>query len=71
MDLCGLDFIKYDFVGRFERLDEDVGKVLQILQSQRFSAFDLGKKSHPTNSDSRLTQLYQNKVSRLRLGFKG
>lgn len=58
VDVCGLDFIKYDFVGRFENMDSDVAHVLKRLGRPRGSAFELGKNAHPTAASARLAAMY-------------
>ncbi|CAI7907543.1 unnamed protein product, partial [Closterium sp. NIES-53] len=63
--LCGLDRIRYDLVGRFERMEEDVKAVMMRLGRQPGDAFDFGKKIHPTKSRDQLLQLYSDAVSAL------
>lgn len=64
MDMCALNEIKYDFVGRFENLEEDAKKVMGIIGVEKLSAFSIGKKDHPTNASSRLTTFYDEDVFR-------
>ncbi|GJP34520.1 hypothetical protein CLOM_g18958 [Closterium sp. NIES-68] len=56
--LCGLDRIKYDFVGRFENMEEDVKHIMRRLGREPGDAFDFGKKIHPTKSRDQMLKLY-------------
>ncbi|CAI6006722.1 unnamed protein product [Closterium sp. NIES-65] len=60
IDACRFDKIRFDFVGRFENLAEDVGLVLQRLNRTvgESGAFKISKDAHPTNAGSKLLELY-------------
>ncbi|CAI5507242.1 unnamed protein product [Closterium sp. Naga37s-1] len=67
IDACRFDKIRFDFVGRFENLAEDVGAVLRRLnrtvgESYRavgeLGALKSSKDAHPTNAGSKLLELY-------------
>ncbi|CAI5519551.1 unnamed protein product [Closterium sp. Naga37s-1] len=60
IDACRFDKIRFDFVGRFENLAEDVGVVLQRLNRTvgDSGAFNISKDAHPTNAGSKLLELY-------------
>ncbi|CAI5486510.1 unnamed protein product, partial [Closterium sp. Naga37s-1] len=60
IDACQFDKIRFDFVGRFENLAEDVGLVLQRLNRTvgESGAFKISKDAHPTNAGSKLLELY-------------
>lgn len=55
-DLCGLDDVKYNFVGKFETLAEDVKSVTARFGHKNLSVFKFNV--HPTNTDSKLQNLY-------------
>ncbi|CAI5534712.1 unnamed protein product [Closterium sp. Naga37s-1] len=57
-DICALGSIKYDFVGRFERLEEDVKTVVDRFGGEHLDVFRFGKGAHFTDTDRRLTKLY-------------
>ncbi|GJP48615.1 hypothetical protein CLOM_g7906 [Closterium sp. NIES-68] len=59
-DVCRFNKIRFDFVGRFENLAEDVGKVLQRLNRTvgASGAFKISKDAHPTNAGAKLLELY-------------
>ncbi|GJP85608.1 hypothetical protein CLOP_g15712 [Closterium sp. NIES-67] len=65
--LCGLDHIKYDFVGRFERMERDVAALLALLGRDAGDAFAFGKSVHPTNSSSRLLEMFKDKETYMRV----
>ncbi|CAI7786710.1 unnamed protein product [Closterium sp. NIES-54] len=60
--LCGLDRIRYDYVGRFESMDADVKALMHRFGRDPGDAFDFGKKIHPTKSRDQLQQMFSNKV---------
>jgi len=55
-DLCGLNDVKYNFVGTFETLSEDVKTVTARFGHKNLSVFKFNV--HPTNTDSKLQNLY-------------
>ncbi|CAI6000715.1 unnamed protein product [Closterium sp. NIES-65] len=59
--LCGLDRIRYDYVGRFESMDADVKALMHRFGRDPGDAFDFGKKIHPTKSRDQLQQMFSNK----------
>ncbi|CAI5528137.1 unnamed protein product [Closterium sp. Naga37s-1] len=59
--LCGLDRIRYDYVGRFESMDADVKALMHRFGRDPGDAFDFGKKIHPTKSRDQLPNLFKNK----------
>ncbi|CAI5519543.1 unnamed protein product [Closterium sp. Naga37s-1] len=59
--LCGLDRIRYDYVGRFENMDADVKALMHRFGRDPGDAFDFGKKIHPTKSRDQLQQMFSNK----------
>ncbi|CAI5472574.1 unnamed protein product [Closterium sp. Yama58-4] len=59
--LCGLDRIKYDYVGRFETMDADVKALMQRFGRDPGDAFDFGKKIHPTKSRDQMQHMFTNK----------
>ncbi|CAI5930038.1 unnamed protein product [Closterium sp. NIES-65] len=56
--LCGLDRIRYDYVGRFESMDADVKALMHRFGRDPGDAFDFGKKIHPTKSRDQLLKLF-------------
>ncbi|CAI5519554.1 unnamed protein product [Closterium sp. Naga37s-1] len=62
--LCALDRIKYDFVGRFENMDEDVMTLMRRFGREPGDAFSFGKKLQKTKSRGRLSDAFANKVRR-------
>ncbi|CAI7786830.1 unnamed protein product [Closterium sp. NIES-54] len=59
--LCALDRIKYDFVGRFENMDEDVMALMRRFGREPGDAFSFGKKLQKTKSRGRLSDAFANK----------
>ena len=57
-DICLLNSIKYDFIGRFENLSTDAHKIMNRLKAPPTNAFSLGEKVHPTNSSAKIVNLY-------------
>ncbi|CAI5481047.1 unnamed protein product [Closterium sp. Yama58-4] len=57
-DICALSSIKYDFVGRFEHLEEDVKTVVDRFGGEHLDVFRFGKGAHFTDTDRRLAKLY-------------
>eukprot|EP00475_Leptophrys_vorax_P005164 TRINITY_DN13113_c0_g2_i2.p1 TRINITY_DN13113_c0_g2~~TRINITY_DN13113_c0_g2_i2.p1 ORF type:complete len:140 (+),score=21.22 TRINITY_DN13113_c0_g2_i2:112-531(+) len=59
-DVCRLDAIKFDFVGQFERLADDVASIMGRLNQtlEGSSAFSVSKSAHPTNATNKLRELY-------------
>ncbi|CAI7823905.1 unnamed protein product [Closterium sp. NIES-53] len=58
INLCKLNSIRYDFIGRFENLEEDVAKVMQQFGKEGKDAFNIGHGAHPTNASDKLLELY-------------
>ncbi|CAI7793368.1 unnamed protein product [Closterium sp. NIES-54] len=58
IDLCKLDAIRYDFIGRFENLEEDVAKVMRHFGEEEKNPFHDAHWAHPTNASARLLELY-------------
>ncbi|GJP67473.1 hypothetical protein CLOP_g24293 [Closterium sp. NIES-67] len=58
VDLCALDAIKYDFVGRFESMMDDVRWVMQRLGTEPYGVFDSGHTLQATDADKRIAGLY-------------
>ena len=54
MDMCLLNHIKYDFVGRFENLDEDVKTIMGRIGAPPMTAFAVGGKANPTGANKKL-----------------
>ena len=52
--MCLLDHIKYDFVGRFENLNEDVKAIMNRIGAPPMTAFDVGGNLHPTRANEKL-----------------
>ncbi|GJP48622.1 hypothetical protein CLOM_g7913 [Closterium sp. NIES-68] len=61
--LCGLDRIKYDYVGRFESMDRDVQALMERFGRNAGDAFDFGKKIHPTKSREQMQQMITRKAT--------
>ncbi|GJP62298.1 hypothetical protein CLOP_g19380 [Closterium sp. NIES-67] len=57
-DVCALGLIKYDFVGRFENLEEDAKHVVNRFGGKHFDIFSLGLNAHQTKSDKKLVETY-------------
>ncbi|GJP43484.1 hypothetical protein CLOM_g2938 [Closterium sp. NIES-68] len=57
-DICALGAMKYDFVGRFERMEEDVKVVVDKFGGKHLDVFKFGKGAHFTDTDRRLAKLY-------------
>ncbi|CAI5497880.1 unnamed protein product, partial [Closterium sp. Naga37s-1] len=62
IDLCALDRVHYDFVGRFENMSADVAAVMRQLNTSDLGIFQKGKSLQLTGADQRSAQLYD-KVS--------
>ncbi|CAI7907738.1 unnamed protein product [Closterium sp. NIES-54] len=59
VDVCRLNDIRFDFVGHFENLGEDVPVVMQRLNRTITSeAFSIGKSAHPTNARDKFLDLF-------------
>ncbi|CAI5963106.1 unnamed protein product [Closterium sp. NIES-65] len=58
INLCKLNSIRYDFIGRFENLEEDVAKVMRQFGKEGKDAFNIGHGAHPTNASDKLLELY-------------
>ncbi|CAI5493623.1 unnamed protein product [Closterium sp. Naga37s-1] len=58
VELCALDWIKYDFVGRFESMMEGVQWVMQRLGTEQYGVFDSGHTLQATDADKRIARLY-------------
>ncbi|CAI5999523.1 unnamed protein product [Closterium sp. NIES-65] len=58
VDICGLAHVQYDFVGRFEHLEEDVRRVTARFNDSHLDIFNFGKSVHATNSEAQLARLY-------------
>eukprot|EP00475_Leptophrys_vorax_P043303 TRINITY_DN8291_c0_g1_i1.p3 TRINITY_DN8291_c0_g1~~TRINITY_DN8291_c0_g1_i1.p3 ORF type:complete len:230 (+),score=10.78 TRINITY_DN8291_c0_g1_i1:97-690(+) len=59
--LCGLHMIKYDFIGRFERLEDDVAAVVRHLNRSDVDprrVFRQGSAIHKTRAERRLRKAY-------------
>ena len=56
--LCGLDQIKYNFIGKFENLQEDVLKVVARFNNSGLQLFKFGKSVHHTGSDKKVARVY-------------
>ncbi|CAI5511344.1 unnamed protein product [Closterium sp. Naga37s-1] len=75
--LCGLNHIKYDVVGRFEHMQQDVQAVLSALGKPAVAEeerggkvedpFAAGKGVHFTNSSNRVFDMIQDKETYLRV----
>eukprot|EP00475_Leptophrys_vorax_P010821 TRINITY_DN17391_c1_g2_i1.p1 TRINITY_DN17391_c1_g2~~TRINITY_DN17391_c1_g2_i1.p1 ORF type:complete len:342 (+),score=19.17 TRINITY_DN17391_c1_g2_i1:3-1028(+) len=62
INLCKLDRIRYDFIGRFENLDADVVKVMHQFGLEEKEAFSEGHGAHPTNAGDKLADLYDKRA---------
>ncbi|CAI5464857.1 unnamed protein product [Closterium sp. Yama58-4] len=63
VDVCRLNDIRFDFVGHFENLAEDVPVVMQRLNRTITSeAFSIGKSAHPTNARDKFLDLFDKKA---------
>ncbi|CAI7849649.1 unnamed protein product, partial [Closterium sp. NIES-54] len=58
IDLCALDRVHYDFVGRFENMSADVAAVMRQLNTSDLGIFQKGKSLQLTGADQRSAQLY-------------
>ncbi|CAI5463243.1 unnamed protein product [Closterium sp. Yama58-4] len=58
VDLCALDSVHYDFVGRFENMTADVAAVMRQLNTSDLGIFQKGKSLQLTGADQRSAQLY-------------
>ncbi|CAI5481299.1 unnamed protein product [Closterium sp. Yama58-4] len=61
VDLCALDSVHYDFVGRFENMTADVAAVMRQLNTSDLGIFQKGKSLQLTGADQRSAQLYDKK----------
>ncbi|CAI5464859.1 unnamed protein product [Closterium sp. Yama58-4] len=61
-DVCDLDSVKYDYVGRFEQLEEGVEYVMNHLGTSPLKAFGVGKEAHRTDADAHLRGMYTNEI---------
>ncbi|CAI5481556.1 unnamed protein product [Closterium sp. Yama58-4] len=57
-DVCALGHIKYDFVGRFESLEEDAKYVVNRFGGDHLDIFNFGVNAHQTRSDEKLVKMY-------------
>ncbi|GJP42346.1 hypothetical protein CLOM_g1920 [Closterium sp. NIES-68] len=63
VDVCRLNDIRFDFVGHFENLAEDVPVVMQRLNRTITSeAFSIGKSAHPTNARDKFLDLFDQRA---------
>ncbi|CAI5994075.1 unnamed protein product [Closterium sp. NIES-64] len=62
VELCALDSIKYDFVGRFESMMDGVQWVMQRLGTEPYGVFDSGHTLQATDADKRIARLYDKSV---------
>lgn len=53
-----MNSIKYDFVGKFENLQDDVKKVAARYGGQHVDVFNFGRNAHYTNATGRLAKVY-------------
>ena len=58
VDICNLASIKYDYIGYFERMAEDVKTVVDRFGGQHIDIFNFGINAHFTNTDKKLARLY-------------
>ena len=63
VDICSLASIKYDYIGYFEHMAEDVKTVVDRFGGQHIDIFNFGINAHFTNTDKKLAKLYD-KVGR-------
>ena len=61
VDMCRLNDIKYDFVGRFEELEADAKVVMDRFGAPPLNAFSLGKALRQTNSSDKILRHYDTK----------
>ncbi|GJP33706.1 hypothetical protein CLOM_g18228 [Closterium sp. NIES-68] len=64
-DICFMDKIKYDFVGRFENLEEDAKYVVNRFGGDHLDIFNFGVNAHFTNADSKLAKKYDKETYEL------
>ncbi|CAI5499237.1 unnamed protein product [Closterium sp. Naga37s-1] len=57
-DVCALGLIKYDFMGRFENLEEDAKYVVNRFGGDHLDIFNFGVNAHQTRADEKLVQMY-------------
>ncbi|CAI5980737.1 unnamed protein product [Closterium sp. NIES-64] len=57
-DVCALGLIKYDFVGRFESLEEDAKYVVNRFGGDHLDIFNFGVNAHQTRADEKLVKMY-------------
>ncbi|GJP86035.1 hypothetical protein CLOP_g16102 [Closterium sp. NIES-67] len=58
VDVCFMQMIKYDFVGRFENLEEDAKYVVNRFGGDHLDIFNFGVNAHQTKADSKLVKKY-------------
>ncbi|CAI7834838.1 unnamed protein product [Closterium sp. NIES-53] len=58
VDVCFMQMIKYDFVGRFENLEEDAKYVVNRFGGDHLDIFNFGVNAHQTRADTKLVKKY-------------
>ncbi|CAI5481553.1 unnamed protein product [Closterium sp. Yama58-4] len=58
VDVCFMQMIKYDFVGRFESLEEDAKYVVNRFGGDHLDIFNFGVNAHQTRADTKLVKKY-------------
>ncbi|CAI7834837.1 unnamed protein product [Closterium sp. NIES-53] len=64
-DICFMDKIKYDFVGRFENLEEDAKYVVNRFGGDHLDIFNFGVNAHQTRADKKLAKKYDKETYEL------
>ncbi|CAI5504382.1 unnamed protein product [Closterium sp. Naga37s-1] len=64
-DICFMDKIKYDFVGRFENLEEDAKYVVNRFGGDHLDIFNFGVNAHQTRADEKLAKKYDKETYEL------
>ncbi|CAI5466488.1 unnamed protein product [Closterium sp. Yama58-4] len=64
-DICFMDKIKYDFVGRFENLEEDAKYVVNRFGGDHLDIFNFGVNAHQTRADTKLAKKYDKETYEL------
>ncbi|CAI5481554.1 unnamed protein product [Closterium sp. Yama58-4] len=64
-DICFMDKIKYDFVGRFESLEEDAKYVVNRFGGDHLDIFNFGVNAHQTRADTKLAKKYDKETYEL------
>ncbi|GJP39851.1 hypothetical protein CLOM_g24185 [Closterium sp. NIES-68] len=68
LQLCGLDMMKYDIVGRYENLQEDVQRVVTRLNrstERAMEIFKLGSQFHKTRAEQRMRAAFDKETIKL------